>query len=68
MFIMFIGWCGISDAIDPTDNVKNDPGKAEGEDWVSGEIKGLSGKLDGFVGRIGGKWRKLEGLTRKLEG
>ncbi len=34
--------------VDPTDNVKNDPDKAEGEDWVSGEIKGLSGKLEGF--------------------
>ncbi len=30
----------VSDAIDPTDNVKNDPDKAEGEDWVSGEIMG----------------------------
>ncbi len=52
----------VSDAIDPTDNVKNDPDKVEGEDWVSGEIKGLSWKLEGMWGLI----RKLEGLTRKL--
>ena len=54
----------VSDAIENKKKIKNDPDKVEGEDWVSGEIKGLSGKLEG-------KWeliRKLEGLTRKLEG
>ena len=45
-----------------------DPDKAEGEDWVSREIKGLSGKLEGF-GRICAWGRgETRGLIRKLEG